>query len=206
VLLGWGGDYPKDVNWLWKGFLAFGQIHILEGLKGVGKGLFLADLEARLAAGQILPDGSRHDTDRVVRPLTGDARLRAGAARHGVGGHAARGGGREGGKVLYCSALHWSPRHDLVLDLRQPGPSPEVQRTKTVEDLVRFMYDDGGYAGRVRLICPQSLAEGRNQPGLVPCWQLMTCPGGLIFSPLTAEEMEEQYRRRFGKEMECYKK
>jgi hypothetical protein len=40
---------PRRVDWLWPGFIAFGGLAFLTGDAGVGKGLFEADLIARLS-------------------------------------------------------------------------------------------------------------------------------------------------------------
>ena len=44
--------------WLWKPYLAFGMLSVLDGDPGVGKSLITCDLAARLATGRPMPDGS----------------------------------------------------------------------------------------------------------------------------------------------------
>jgi putative DNA primase/helicase len=49
----------RRVDWLWPGFIAFGGLAFLTGDAGVGKGLFEADLIARLSRARKFPDGCR---------------------------------------------------------------------------------------------------------------------------------------------------
>lgn len=49
----------RRVDWLWPGFIAFGGLAFLTGDAGVGKGLFEADLIARLSRARKFPDGGR---------------------------------------------------------------------------------------------------------------------------------------------------
>jgi len=44
--------------WLWKPYLAFGMVSILDGDPGVGKSLLTIDLAARIGMGRSMPDGS----------------------------------------------------------------------------------------------------------------------------------------------------
>jgi hypothetical protein len=53
------GDAPVDaVDFLWRPYLAFGSLAVLDGDPGVGKTYVTLDLAARLTAGRPMPDGS----------------------------------------------------------------------------------------------------------------------------------------------------
>ena len=49
---------PTPLTWLWPGFLADGNVAILDGDPGLGKSLITLDLAARLTTGQPFPDGA----------------------------------------------------------------------------------------------------------------------------------------------------
>jgi hypothetical protein len=46
------------LDWLWPGYLALGNLAILEGDPGLGKSLLTLDLAARLSTGRPMPDGA----------------------------------------------------------------------------------------------------------------------------------------------------
>ncbi len=48
----------RPIHWLWRPYLAFGKLALLDGDPGAGKSLFTADLAARLTRGGRMPDGS----------------------------------------------------------------------------------------------------------------------------------------------------
>jgi hypothetical protein len=48
----------EKIDWLWKGWLARGKLHILAGGKGAGKSSIVFDLMARLTSEQAWPDGT----------------------------------------------------------------------------------------------------------------------------------------------------
>jgi len=48
---------PRDINWLWKPYIALGKVTCLEGDPGIGKSWLLAALAANLSIG-LLPDGT----------------------------------------------------------------------------------------------------------------------------------------------------
>ena len=50
---------PLEVEWLWKPFIPFGMLTILEGDPGLGKSFVMMDLAARLSVGRPLPTGQR---------------------------------------------------------------------------------------------------------------------------------------------------
>ena len=47
---------PPD--FLWEGRLPMGEVSIIAGMGGCGKGLLLADLAARISRGDVMPDGT----------------------------------------------------------------------------------------------------------------------------------------------------
>src|SRR5262249_50853317 len=49
---------PRPVEWLWPGYLAVGNLAILDGDPGQGKSLLTLDLAARLTNGSAWPDGA----------------------------------------------------------------------------------------------------------------------------------------------------
>jgi hypothetical protein len=55
------------VPWLWKPYLAFGTVSILDGDPGVGKSLFTIDLAARIGTAKPMPDGSPAAVNPVKR-------------------------------------------------------------------------------------------------------------------------------------------
>ena len=56
----------EPIDWLWKGWLAKGKLHILAGPAGVGKTTVTLSLAARLTAGLPLPDGSQAPPQNVL--------------------------------------------------------------------------------------------------------------------------------------------
>lgn len=48
---------PERVDWLWEGFIPFGQLTILDGEPGLGKSTLTLDLIARLTRGDVMPNG-----------------------------------------------------------------------------------------------------------------------------------------------------
>src|SRR5690349_8745341 len=48
----------EEIPWLWKPYLAYGAVSILDGDPGIGKSLITIDIAARLGACQPMPDGS----------------------------------------------------------------------------------------------------------------------------------------------------
>ena len=52
---------PKDVEWLWQDRIALGELTLIAGAGGIGKGYMLADLTARVTRGALMPDGTEHD-------------------------------------------------------------------------------------------------------------------------------------------------
>src|SRR5438874_1153468 len=48
---------PLPIDWLWSGYLAIGNLTILDGDPGLGKSMLTLDLAARLTAGRPWPDG-----------------------------------------------------------------------------------------------------------------------------------------------------
>lgn len=53
---------PEPIRWLWKGWLAYGKIHVIDGDPGLSKSTFCVDLMARLTTGRPMPP---RDTDIV---------------------------------------------------------------------------------------------------------------------------------------------
>ena len=64
-----GGEIETtdSVSWLWKPYLAFGAVSILDGDPGVGKSLLTVDLAARLSVGASMPDGSEAPVNPVSK-------------------------------------------------------------------------------------------------------------------------------------------
>ena len=48
----------SSIDWLWPGYLAAGNLAILDGDPGLGKSLLTLDLAARLTTGRPWPDGA----------------------------------------------------------------------------------------------------------------------------------------------------
>ena len=78
----------RPIHWLWRPYLACGNLALLDGDPGAGKSLFTADLAARLTRGGRMPDGSwrrkkanvlflnaEDDLDDTLRPRLDAARL-----------------------------------------------------------------------------------------------------------------------------------
>ncbi|MCC8194795.1 MAG: AAA family ATPase [Deltaproteobacteria bacterium] len=57
---------PESINWLWKGWLAAGKMHIIGGAPGEGKTTICLSLAAILSSGGIWPDGSKAKAGNVV--------------------------------------------------------------------------------------------------------------------------------------------
>ena len=49
----------QKIDWLWRGWLAQGKLHVLGGQKGTGKSSIAFDLTAQITCGGEFPDGSR---------------------------------------------------------------------------------------------------------------------------------------------------
>jgi hypothetical protein len=49
----------EKIDWLWRGWLARGKLHVLGGQKGAGKSTIAFDLLAQMTCGGKFPDGSR---------------------------------------------------------------------------------------------------------------------------------------------------
>ena len=58
-------DTTNSLPWLWKPYLAFGAVSILDGDPGVGKSLLTVDLAARLSVHAPMPDGSEAPVNPV---------------------------------------------------------------------------------------------------------------------------------------------
>jgi hypothetical protein len=54
----------KEVRWLWPGWLARGELAIVDGLPGEGKSLIALDLAARVSGGRQMPPGDGTDPGR----------------------------------------------------------------------------------------------------------------------------------------------
>lgn len=54
------------INWLWKGWLARGKLHILAGAPGTGKTTIALALAAAVTRGSMLPDGTRAPCGNVL--------------------------------------------------------------------------------------------------------------------------------------------
>ena len=50
---------PRPIDWLWKGYLARGKLHVLAGAKGAGKTTIIISLAAAFTKGGRLPDGTK---------------------------------------------------------------------------------------------------------------------------------------------------
>lgn len=49
---------PMEQEWLWEGRIPLGEVTVLAGDSGIGKGFLMADLAARVSNGDTMPDGS----------------------------------------------------------------------------------------------------------------------------------------------------
>jgi len=49
----------RHIDFLWRGFIIKGGLTFLAGDPGIGKGVFIADLIARITTGRAFPDGSK---------------------------------------------------------------------------------------------------------------------------------------------------
>jgi putative DNA primase/helicase len=56
----------KPVNWLWKGWLALGKVHLMVGMPGVGKSYTSCDLAARITKGWPWPDATNGNSPADV--------------------------------------------------------------------------------------------------------------------------------------------
>jgi putative DNA primase/helicase len=52
---------PQRVDWLWRGYLAFRKLVVLDGDPGLGKSALTIDLTARTTTRSPMPDGSLPD-------------------------------------------------------------------------------------------------------------------------------------------------
>lgn len=67
AILACGSDVvPESVDWLWKGWLAAGKLHIIAGAPGTGKTTLAASLAATVTRGGSWPDGTVAGQGRVV--------------------------------------------------------------------------------------------------------------------------------------------
>lgn len=57
---------PEPINWLWKGWLASGKMHILAGAPGTGKTTISMELAAIVTIGGYWPDGSKSIAGNVI--------------------------------------------------------------------------------------------------------------------------------------------
>jgi len=57
---------PKPVDWLWKGWLAAGKVHILGGAPGTGKTTISISIAATLTVGGNWPDGTKAGGGNVI--------------------------------------------------------------------------------------------------------------------------------------------
>jgi len=57
---------PKNVDWLWPGWLVGGNLNLLIGDPGVGKSSVALDLASRISKGEALPDGSKGKKGHVI--------------------------------------------------------------------------------------------------------------------------------------------
>lgn len=54
---------PEETSWGWKGILPVNDVVLGAGEGGIGKGLWEADVAARITRGDVMPDGSESDFD-----------------------------------------------------------------------------------------------------------------------------------------------
>src|SRR4051794_15786826 len=68
---------PTSTEWLWRGYLAAGHLHLLDGDPNQGKSFLLADCIARLTAGRPWPDGSPSPGPAAAILYNGEDRVAA---------------------------------------------------------------------------------------------------------------------------------
>lgn len=51
----------EPLHWMWRGYILFGKLTMLDGDGGLGKSTLTLDLAARLSRGLPMPDGSKHE-------------------------------------------------------------------------------------------------------------------------------------------------
>jgi AAA domain len=57
---------PRQVEWLWPGWIPRGRVTLLDGDPGLGKSTLLLDLAARLSTGHEMPDGAPVEAGAVI--------------------------------------------------------------------------------------------------------------------------------------------
>ncbi|HEV3261680.1 MAG TPA: AAA family ATPase, partial [Gemmataceae bacterium] len=57
---------PRDVRWLWPGWIPAGKVTILDGDPGAGKSTVMLDVAARLSRGREMPDGQQTQAGAVI--------------------------------------------------------------------------------------------------------------------------------------------
>ena len=57
---------PLPAEWLWAGHIPFGELTIMAGLGGTGKGMLCCDLAARISRGDALPGGEASPPGSVL--------------------------------------------------------------------------------------------------------------------------------------------
>jgi putative DNA primase/helicase len=62
----WDGIEPRNFDWLWKHWLARGELHLIAGAIGAGKTTIALSLAATLTSGGQWPDGSKAAKGRVL--------------------------------------------------------------------------------------------------------------------------------------------
>jgi archaellum biogenesis ATPase FlaH len=69
VLINMANVVPKDIDWLWYPYLAYGQLAFLDGDPGVGKSMLTLQIAACLSQGYELPDqkGNLYDVSGTPR-------------------------------------------------------------------------------------------------------------------------------------------
>lgn len=63
---------PKSVSWLWRGWIPFGMLTMLDGDPGTGKSTLLIDILSRVTTGQFMPDSSEQVHPANVMILAGE--------------------------------------------------------------------------------------------------------------------------------------
>jgi RecA-family ATPase len=61
----WNTVQPKEITWLWRGWLPFGKTSIISGDSGLGKTMVALDIAARLTTGRAMPFSD-------AEPITGN--------------------------------------------------------------------------------------------------------------------------------------